>query len=52
MALNLAGSGGLPQALSSPSGGVRSMLGDADGVLSLGMGFTTRLAVDAAFTRK
>jgi hypothetical protein len=50
MALNLAGNGGLPQALSSASGGFRSMLGAADSVLSLGMGFTTRLAVDAALT--
>jgi hypothetical protein len=50
MALNLAGNGGLPQALSSASGGFRSMLGAADSVLSLGMGFTTRLGVDAALT--
>jgi hypothetical protein len=50
MALNLAGNGGLPQALSSASGGFRSMLGAADSVLSLGIGFTTRLGVDAALT--
>jgi hypothetical protein len=50
MSLNLAGSGGLPQALGSASGGLKSLLGTADSVLSLGMGFTTRLEVDAALT--
>ncbi len=49
MSLNLAGSGGLPQALGSASSGFRSLLGTADSVLSLGMSFTTRLEVDAAF---
>jgi hypothetical protein len=50
MSLNLAGSGGLPQALGSASGGLKSVLGAADDVLRLGMGFTTRLEVDAALT--
>ena len=50
MALNFAGSGGLPQALSSASLGARSVIGAADGVLSLGMSFTTRLAIDGALT--
>jgi hypothetical protein len=46
--LNIARQGGLPQALSSASSGVKSVLGAADKVLSLGMSFTTRLEIDAA----
>ena len=46
--LNIARSGGLPQALSSSSSGLRSVLGAADKVLSMGMSFTTRLEIDAA----
>ncbi|MBZ5539372.1 MAG: hypothetical protein LAN61_02515 [Acidobacteriia bacterium] len=49
MSLNIAGQGGLPQALSSASGGLKSVLGAADSVLSLGMSFATRLEIDAAF---
>ncbi len=48
MSLNIAGKGGLPQALSSASSGLKSVLGVADSVLSLGMSLTTRLEVDAA----
>jgi hypothetical protein len=50
MALNLAGQGGLPQALSSASSGLQSVLGTADSVLSLGLDFTTKLEIDAALT--
>lgn len=46
--LNIARSGGLPQALSSSSSGLQSALGVADKALSLGMSFTTRLEIDAA----
>jgi hypothetical protein len=45
--LNIARSGGLPQALSSPSGGLQSVLGTADSILSLGLDFTTRIEIDA-----
>jgi hypothetical protein len=45
--LNIARSGGLPQALSSATGGLKSVLGFADNILSLGMDLTTRLEIDA-----
>lgn len=50
MSLNLAGAGGLPMALSSASAGVKSALGSIGNVLSLGLSFLERTAVDAAFT--
>jgi RHS repeat-associated protein len=48
MSLNIARSGGLPQALSSASSGLKSVLGTADSILSMGMSFTTRLEIDGA----
>jgi len=48
--LNLLGKGGVPQALSSGTGGVKSFLGELDNVLSLGMDFTTKLTVDTTLT--
>ncbi|HET7213776.1 MAG TPA: RHS repeat-associated core domain-containing protein [Terriglobia bacterium] len=48
--LNLLGKGGVPQALSSGTSGIKSFLGELDNALSLGMEFTTRLAVDSLFT--
>ena len=50
MSLNLAGAGGLPMALSPASAGVKSILGSIENVLSLGLSFVQRTAVDAAFT--
>jgi hypothetical protein len=47
--LNIARQGGLPQALSSASSGVKSAVGTGGDVLSLGMSFTTRLGIDAVF---
>lgn len=50
MSLNLEGvPGGPPQALSQASGGIQDFLGEIGDVFSLGMSFTTRLGVDAAF---
>ena len=48
--LNLLGKGGVPQALSSGTRGIKSFLGELDNALSLGMEFTTRLAVDSTLT--
>ena len=48
--MNLAGNGGLPQALSGSSGAVKSAIGTADDILSLGFDFTTKLEIDAALT--
>ncbi|MGH9396345.1 MAG: RHS repeat domain-containing protein, partial [Terriglobia bacterium] len=51
MSLNLEGlSGGPPLALGQASRGVQSAVGDLGDVLSLGMEFSTRLGIDAAFT--
>jgi RHS repeat-associated protein len=50
ISLNLAGAGGLPMALSPASAGVKSALGSIGNVLSLGLSFVERTAVDAAFT--
>jgi RHS repeat-associated protein len=50
MSLNLAGAGGLPMALSPASAGVKSALGSIGNVLSLGLSFLERTAVDTAFT--
>ncbi len=51
MSLNLAGTaGGPPLALSRASGGVQAALGKVGNVLSLGMSFATRTAVDVGFT--
>jgi hypothetical protein len=50
MALNIARAGGAPQALSQASSGVKALLGKAGNVLSLGMSFATRTAVDIGFT--
>jgi RHS repeat-associated protein len=51
MSLNLLGTpGGPPLALSQASAPAKAMLGKLGTALSLGMKFTTRLAVDAAFT--
>jgi len=47
---NLWGKGGVPQALSSSTGDIKSFLGEVDSALSLGMEFTTRLEVDGTFT--
>jgi hypothetical protein len=41
---------GPPLALSQASGSARALLGKVGSALSLGMKFTTKLAVDAAFT--
>jgi hypothetical protein len=51
MSLNLLSTpGGPPLALSQASGSARALLGKVGSALSLGMKFTTKLAVDAAFT--
>ena len=51
MSLNLAGTPGGPAvALSQASGGVRAVFGRIGNVLSLGMSFATRTAVDVGFT--
>jgi len=51
MSLNLWGiRGGPPLALSPAAGGVQSILGSIGKALSLGMDFTTKLGIDAAFT--
>jgi len=51
MSLNLSGiGGGPPLALSSASGGLKSLLGSIGNALNLGMDFSTKLGVDAAFT--
>jgi hypothetical protein len=48
--LNIAGKGGLPQAFNQASGKLGALLEGADSVLTLGLGFWNRLAIDAAFT--
>lgn len=50
IALNLAGKGGLPQALSSSTGGLRSVLGSVGNVLNLGLKASTRLGIDLGLT--
>ncbi|MDP9171087.1 MAG: RHS repeat-associated core domain-containing protein [Acidobacteriota bacterium] len=50
MSLNLAGKGGLPQALGTSGTALRGAIGTAGKVLGLGLSFEERLAVDAAFT--
>lgn len=45
-ALNIAGKGGLPKALSSASNGVKSFLGSVSKVLNLGMNASTRAGID------
>jgi hypothetical protein len=47
LALNLAGKGGLPQALSSSSGGLKSLLGAASKALNLGLDASLKAAIDA-----
>ena len=47
LALNLAGKGGLPQALSSSSGGLKSLLGTASKALNLGLEASLKAAIDA-----
>ncbi len=47
LALNLAGKGGLPQALSSSSGGLKSLLGSASKALNLGLEASLKAAIDA-----
>jgi RHS repeat-associated protein len=47
LALNLAGKGGLPQALSSSSGGLKSFLGSASKALNLGLDASVKAAIDA-----
>jgi len=46
LSLNLAGAGGLPQALSSSSGGLKSLLGSASKALNLGLEAAEKGAVD------
>ncbi|MHB8734771.1 MAG: RHS repeat-associated core domain-containing protein [Terriglobales bacterium] len=50
LALNLAGKGGLPQALSSSTGGLRSVLGRVGNVLNLGLKASTRFGIDLGLT--
>jgi hypothetical protein len=51
MSLNLAGTPGGPAvALSKASGGIKAALGRIGNVLSLGMSFATRTAIDIGFT--
>ena len=51
MSLNLNGvPGGPPLALSQASKGAQSLLGKVGNALNLGMDFTTKLGIDAAFT--
>jgi RHS repeat-associated protein len=50
MALNIARIGGAPQALSSSTRGLKSLLGSASNVLSLGMKAGTRWALDGTLT--
>jgi hypothetical protein len=50
ISLNLAGKGGLPQALGTSGVAVRGAIGRAATLLGLGLSFQERLAVDAAFT--
>jgi len=47
ISLNLAGKGGLPQALSSASSGAKSLLGSMSRALSLGLSASEKAAVDA-----
>ncbi len=47
MALNLAGKGGLPQALSSSSRGLKALLGSASKALNLGLEASVKAAIDA-----
>jgi RHS repeat-associated protein len=49
MAMNLAGKGGLPQALSASGKSARSLLGKLDKALSLGLTLTERAIIDGAF---
>jgi hypothetical protein len=49
-ALNLAGKGGLPQALGTSGSALRGAIETAGKILGLGLSFEQRLAVDAAFT--
>jgi RHS repeat-associated protein len=46
LSLNLAGKGGLPQALSSSSGGLKSLLGSASKALNLGLDASVKAAGD------
>jgi hypothetical protein len=50
IALNLAGNGGLPQALSSSTGGLRSVLGSVGNALNLGLKASTRFGIDLGLT--
>jgi len=51
MSLNLLGTpGGPPLALGQATAPAKAFLGKVGNALSLGMKFTTKLAVDAAFT--
>jgi hypothetical protein len=50
LALNLAGKGGLPQALSSASRGVRSFLGSASKAFNLGLDATEKGAIDVGLS--
>ena len=47
LALNLVGKGGLPQALSSSSGGLKSLLGVASKAFNLGLEASFKAAIDA-----
>jgi hypothetical protein len=47
ISLNLAGKGGVPQALSSSSGGVSGFLGSASKALNLGLDASLKAAIDA-----
>jgi hypothetical protein len=47
LSLNLAGKGGLPNALSSASGGVKSVFGYLSKALNLGLEASTKAAIDA-----
>jgi len=50
IALNLAGKGGLPQALSSSTGGLRSVLGSVGSALNFDLKASTRFAIDLGLT--
>ena len=50
MGLNLAGRGGLPQALSSASTGLKSIIGTIGDVLGLGLSVSETLTLNTIFT--
>ena len=50
IALNLAGKGGLAQALSSSTSGLRSVLGSVGNALNLGLKASTRFGIDLGLT--